>query len=186
MKRFGLGLGLALALAGCGSDPDTQDCTIDPPGALLLTSTSFAACATIPAAQACAGVNKSPDLAWSGAPSATQSFAVVMTDLSAPPPLVHWVIYDIPAVATGLPAAVANSYEPDNVPGAHQTFSFDNQSRGYRGPCPPIKHTYEFAVHALDVAILPGATMQTARAEAIELITAHQLATATLSGTYSP
>ena len=98
----------------------------------------------------------------------------------------HWVIYDIPASATGLPAGVENVYAPASVTGAHQTTSYDSQTHGYKGPCPPETHIYQFAVHALSTATLTGSTEQTTATNAVALIQAHQLATATLTGTYTP
>jgi phosphatidylethanolamine-binding protein (PEBP) family uncharacterized protein len=114
------------------------------------------------------------------------SYAVVLTDKSFNN-LVHWVIYDVPASATGLPAAVEKTYAPTNVMGAHQTTSYQSTARGYLGPCPPIgggPHTYEFAVYGVDVATLPGASMTTTRPEAVALIMQHMKAKATLTGTY--
>lgn len=187
MKRMLLGL----ALIGCGSDPAVAPdaaggpaCTIDPVGPLSLTSPSFASCAAIPAVNSCAGANTSPPLAWTGAPVGTQSFAIVFTDLSIS--LVHWVIFDIPATATGLPAAVESVYAPSNVAGAHQTTGYDRSTRGYLGPCPPSPHTYQLALYALDVAALPGASPQTTRADAAGAIMSHQLASSTLTGTFTP
>ena len=114
-----------------------------------------------------------------------QSFAVVLTDKSNN--LVHWVIYDIPASAAGLPASVEKVYAPTNVAGAHQTASYQASTRGYLGPCPPMNggaHTYEFAVFGLDVAALPGASMTTTRPQAVTLIDQHKTATAKLTGMY--
>jgi Raf kinase inhibitor-like YbhB/YbcL family protein len=187
MQRMVLGL----LVVGCGSDPamapdaaSGPDCTVDPVGPLSLTSPSFASCAAIPAVNGCAGANTSPPLAWTGAPAGTQSFAIVFTDLSIS--LVHWVIFDIPATSTALPAAVERAYAPGNVAGAHQTTGYDGNTRGYLGPCPPSPHTYQLALYALDVVALPDASLQTTRAQAADAIMSHQLATATLTGTFSP
>jgi Raf kinase inhibitor-like YbhB/YbcL family protein len=100
--------------------------------------------------------------------------------------LVHWVLFDIPAASTSLPADVEKAYQPSNVAGARQTTSFDPGTRGYLGPCPPKPdtHTYEFALHALDVATLPGADTTTSRTDAVALIAAHDLGVAKLTGTY--
>jgi Raf kinase inhibitor-like YbhB/YbcL family protein len=188
MKRIVL-LGLVL---GCSNNsarsvdaPSQDGATGDVPGAALaVTSTAFVDGGAIPIDDTCKGANTSPVLAWTGAPSDTKSFAVVLTDLSIN--LVHWVIYDIPATATGLPAAVENVYAPGAVAGAHQTVSVHAPVVGYYGPCPPVMHTYQFAVYALDVAPLPGATATTMRPEAIAAIQAHRLGGGTLTGTFTP
>jgi Raf kinase inhibitor-like YbhB/YbcL family protein len=183
MKRILLGL----ILVGCGggsSGPQT-DAAVGG-AALVVTSTAFTEGGAIPVTHTCKDVNTSPSLAWTGAPSGTQSFAVVLTDLSLTPHLVHWVIYDIPAAATGLPAIVENAYAPANVAGAHQAVSVHAPIVGYYGPCPPNQHDYEFAAHALDVATLPGATAQTSRTDALTTIMAHKLGSGTLTGTYTP
>ena len=132
----------------------------------------------------CAGANTSPQLSWSGSAAGTLSYAVVLTDKSNN--LVHAAIYDIAASATGLPANVEKAYAPTNVAGAHQPLAYDNATRGYLGPCPGTQHTYEFALYALDVATLPGASTTTTRAQAVALIQMHDLASSTLTGTYTP
>ena len=167
---------------GAADAPSTVDA---PAGALTLTSPSLTEGAAFDAANTCNGANTSPQLDWTAAPAGTQSFAIVLTDKSFNN-LVHWVIYDIPSTVTGLPANVENSFAPGSVAGAHQTESYQTQVRGYLGPCPPAQHTYEFKLFALDVATLPGATIQTTRAQALALIGQHDLASATLIGTHAP
>src|SRR5258708_1191339 len=53
----------------------------------------------------CTGSNVSPALSWSGAPSATKSFAVSMYDPDAPTGSGwwHWVVFNIPPGTTSLP-----------------------------------------------------------------------------------
>jgi len=195
MKR--LVLALLVAACGGGNSPGGGDAAIDAPAhldanadaaasPLALTSPVLAPSATFMTANTCDGANASPQLAWTGDAHDAQSFAVTLTDTSIS--LVHWVIYDIPAASTGLPADVMKVYAPANVAGAHQTDSYQAGMRGYLGPCPPQgggAHTYQFAVYALDVAALPGASMSTTRAQAVPLIQQHMLATATLTGTYA-
>jgi Raf kinase inhibitor-like YbhB/YbcL family protein len=168
---------------GASGDAPTTD---TPAGGFALTSTAFAGGTAIPTANSCKGADTSPPLAWTGAPSGAKSFAVVLTDTSLAPELQHWVIYNIPPTATGLPASVEKAYMPSNVPGAQQTTSYDDTTRGYLGPCPPVAHNYEFAVYALDVATLPGGSAQTTRQEALASIIGHKLASATLSGSFKP
>jgi Raf kinase inhibitor-like YbhB/YbcL family protein len=181
---------LGLALSGCGHN-DTK--TVDAPGpdgtpssSFSLTSSAFAEGATIPGANTCSGANTSPPLAWTGVPSDANSYAVVLTDLSIN--LTHWVIYDIPASATGLLASVDNVYAPAGLVRAHQTVSGTGSTIGYVGPCPrlaPPVHMYQFAVYALDVAPLPGASAQTTASQGVTAIQAHQRGKATLTGTYA-
>jgi Raf kinase inhibitor-like YbhB/YbcL family protein len=201
MKRYAI----LILLAACGGDdsspaqPDaassmidgpgsaTIDGAIDGPGAMLaLTSPALVEGAVFLPANTCVLANTSPQLAWSGSGLGAQSYAVVLTDKTNN--LVHWVIYDIPASATGLPANVEKLYAPTNVAGAHQTLSYGmNPPRGYLGPCPPVDdgpHTYEFALYGIDAAALPGATMATTRTQAVAAITQHTTATAKLTGTF--
>jgi Raf kinase inhibitor-like YbhB/YbcL family protein len=188
---------LALGATACGSDskPDIdgppgggEAPPIDAPvdgssGAFALTSPELTEGAMFNAANTCNGANTSPALNWADPPAGTMGFAIVFTDKSNN--LVHWVIYDIPSTLTGLPADVDKVFAPPDVAGAHQTASFQANVRGYLGPCPPVLHTYEFAIHALDVATLPGATMQTNRAQAIAIIDMHRIGTpALLTGMY--
>ena len=185
----GLTSGLALAVTGCSSDsPRTIDGggTDAPPGTMTLTSTAFADGGAIPVDNTCKGANTSPALSWTGAPSTTRSFALVLTDLSLAPPLVHWVIYDIPPTATGLPAGVEQIYAPGNVSGAHQTVSVNAPSIGYYGPCPPTAHIYQFAIYALDVAPLPGASASTTRPMAVGEIQTHRLDSGAMTAAFSP
>jgi Raf kinase inhibitor-like YbhB/YbcL family protein len=184
----GVGVGLGLGLAACSSDSPkatgdggTQDATA---GSMTLTSTAFAEGGTIPTDNSCKGANTSPVLAWTGAPSGTQGFAVVLTDQTIS--MAHWVIYDVSASATGLPAAIENNASPASVPGAHQIDSIHSGTIGYYGPCPPSAHTYQFTVYALDVATLPGVSASSSRPEAVAAIQPHRLASGTLTGNFAP
>ena len=152
--------------------------------AFALTSTGFTEGAPIPAKFACAGANVSPELTWTAGPAGTQSYAVVLTDKSNN--LIHWVIWDIPASVTGLPENVQKTATPPAPPGAKQVKSYDNNTVGYLGPCPPNQHTYELAVWALDVATLPNVTTASTRSEVFAEIQNHDLGSAKLTGTYTP
>jgi len=134
------------------------------------------------------GRNDSPPLAWTNVPEGTKSFAVVLEDPDAgnPPPFVHWVIYNIPPEAKGLPEAVP--FEPDakmpnDIAGATQGISGFRRPI-YRGPAPPPgkPHHYRFVVYALDLVpeLKPGLT----RADLIEAIQGHITAQGELVTTY--
>ncbi len=192
---------LGLALPGCSSSsanavdaPPAQDAAAQdgaaqdggPASGMVLTSPAFAEGGTVPTVNTCNGANTSPVLSWTGAPSSTQSFAVVLTDLTIA--MAHWVIYDIPASATGLPAAIENTSSPASVPGAGQIVSIHSPVIGFYGPCPPQPpaHSYQFAVYALDVATLPGVSAQSSRPDAVAAIQAHRLDSGTLTGMRGP
>jgi Raf kinase inhibitor-like YbhB/YbcL family protein len=156
---------------------------------LTLTSPAFAAGGVIPATHSCDGAGTSIPLAWSGAPAGTESFAVVMRDLTlANNTNYHWVIWDIPAAATSLAAGIANVANPDPPGGgAKQTkWSFGEQL-GYGNMCPtagPSTHEYELVVYALPAATLAlqGATGPNATHARID---AEQLTSASLKGSYT-
>lgn len=106
----------------------------------------------------CTGSNVSPRLTWVNPPSGTKSFVVTIFDPDAPTGFgwVHWVVANIPASASVLPAGIgANGYQLPE--GALQTRT-DFGPPGYGGPCPPqgSTHRYEITLTALDVDRLPG------------------------------
>jgi Raf kinase inhibitor-like YbhB/YbcL family protein len=122
----------------------------------------------------CAGGNVSPALAWKDAPPGTKSFAVTVFDPDAPTGRGwwHWVIFDIPAAATGLPRDAGNAKAKLAPEGSVQSVN-DFGETGYAGPCPPPgdrPHRYVFTVYALKVARLraPGHSPGGAVASRIE------------------
>lgn len=101
----------------------------------------------------CTGQNISPTLSWTGAPAGTRSFAVTAYDPDAPTGSGwwHWVMYNIPADATGLAAGAGNGR---NAPRGSQQGNTDFGTKGYGGPCPPVgdkPHRYYFTAYALKV-----------------------------------
>lgn len=108
----------------------------------------------------CAGQNISPTLQWSNPPAGTKSFAVTAYDPDAPTGSGwwHWVMYNIPAATTGLPAGAGNGR---NAPRGSAQGTTDFGTKGYGGPCPPVgdaPHHYIFTLFALKVdrLDLPG------------------------------
>jgi Raf kinase inhibitor-like YbhB/YbcL family protein len=117
---------------------------------LTVTSSGFASGASIPNKYTCKGEDISPALQWSGAPSNTAAFAVMMDDPDAPSGTwVHWVMWDIAAATHALPEGVAKREQLQD--GARQGRNSFGKP-GYNGPCPPPgqTHRYYFRVYALD------------------------------------
>src|SRR5262249_21999119 len=117
----------------------------------------------------------------------TASIAVVCEDPDAgnPPPFVHWVIYNIPSTAAGLPEYVPfepNAPMPASIDGAIQGVSGFRRPM-YRGPAPPPgkPHHYHFIVYALDTAGLPAGLT---RVDLLEAIKDHVLAQGELVAIY--
>lgn len=103
----------------------------------------------------CTGGNTSPALQWLGAPAGTRSFALTVYDPDAPTGSGwwHWVVYDIPATATGLPAGAGDPSSGKAPKGAIQGVT-DYGKPGFGGPCPPAgdkPHRYVFTLYALKV-----------------------------------
>ncbi|HXW74441.1 MAG TPA: YbhB/YbcL family Raf kinase inhibitor-like protein [Steroidobacteraceae bacterium] len=96
----------------------------------------------------CTGGNVSPALSWSGAPAGTQSFALLMHDPDAPTGSGwwHWVVYNIPANTTSLPAGAGDPKKKLMPAGAVQGRT-DYGSIGYGGPCPPPGNPHHYHVH---------------------------------------
>ena len=92
--------------------------------------------------------NESPELAWTGAPAGAMSFAMVLQDLSNG--LAHWVLWNIPASTTMLPANVDKSDATPPVPAGSQQCNLGSGD-GYFGPGSAC-NVYEFVVYALAVA----------------------------------
>ncbi len=151
---------------------------------LSIKSTDFLSNGAIPVPYTCSGDNKSPALTWGGAPTATKAMALIVRDPDAPMgSYVHWVIYNLPPNATGLPAAVPTTATTlDN--GAVQGANGSGKS-GYQGPCPPPgpAHHYHFRLYALDAKLDLACG---AKADAVEqAIKGHVLASADLVGTFA-
>ena len=165
----------------------------DIPETITVTSSLFDHHGTVPEANSAYGDNTSIDLAWSNLPSGTVQLALICDDPKVveigmmPEPFVHWVMYNIPAAAAGLPAGLTSDAEIAGVAGLAGTINgLNGTSRpGYFGPRPPANgqlHSYHFRVYALDadLGLEPGLN----KATLLEAIDGHVLATGMLMGHY--
>ncbi|MCC6314559.1 MAG: YbhB/YbcL family Raf kinase inhibitor-like protein [Thermomicrobiales bacterium] len=151
-------------------------------GPLRLTSSVFVNDGPIPADCGCDGAGASPPLAWTGAPSRTASFALIVEDPDARSgPFTHWLVYDLPADSDGLPANVPRQ---PTIPGGGAQGENGFHTIGYGPPCPPRgEHRYVFRLFALDA--LPGLPPGASRDDLSSAIAGHVVAEARLTGTYA-
>jgi Raf kinase inhibitor-like YbhB/YbcL family protein len=134
------------------------------PAVIGVTSPAFQDSSDIPSRYSRAGGNISPALSWSALPKKTASVALICEDPDAPghEPFTHWVLFNVPPNAAGLPEGVAQGAHAGGLPGAGQGVN-DFGNVGYDGPAPPRGdgiHRYQFQIYALDdtLPLSPGAT----------------------------
>lgn len=128
----------------------------------------------------CEGGNQAPDLAWSGAPAGTRSFAVTVYDPDAPTGSGwwHWFAFNIPADVTELPSN-------ETVPDGAVELKNDYGSIGFGGACPPPGevHRYQFTVHALGTELEIDDSVSNALAG--YMVNANSLASASITAVYT-
>ena len=149
---------------------------------VALTSTAFTEGGSIPRQYTCEGGDTAPPLGWSGLPAGTKSLALIIDDPDAPDPKapkrtwVHWVLYDIPPSAKGLPEGGA-------LPAGAREGKNDWGRTGYGGPCPPTgRHRYIHKLYALDALL--GDLGQPTKAQLEQAMKGHVLGEGRLVGTY--
>jgi Raf kinase inhibitor-like YbhB/YbcL family protein len=163
--------------------------------AMTLTVSGFADGADIPVkfSQAAPGVatgeGLSPAISWTNVPAGTQSLFLNMRDMDVArnkttDDQAHWVVWNIPASATGLPEGVPKGPKLSN--GAYQ---FSATGQMYRGPGAGAngpKHHYMFELYALDtmVDVQPAADAFESRANVMKAIQGHVLGKAVYGGLF--
>lgn len=164
----------------------------DAPETISVTSSAFDHHGMVPEANSAYGDNVSIDLSWTDLPEGTQQLALICDDPIVveigmmEQPFVHWVMYNIPASASGLPAGLPSDATL-GINGLEGAVNGLNGLRrpGYFGPRPPANgqlHAYHFRVYALDDALNlePGL----GKAELLDAMEDHVLATGMLMGHY--
>lgn len=152
---------------------------------LTISSTAFQHGGDIPSRYTCQGQDISPSLQWQGVPAGTRSLVLIVDDPDAPDPKapkmtwVHWVLYNLPPDAGGLPEGVTSA----DLPAGTREGLNDWKRTGYGGPCPPIgRHRYFHKLYALDVEL--SDLKRPAKAEVVAAMQGHILEQAELMGTY--
>jgi Raf kinase inhibitor-like YbhB/YbcL family protein len=181
-RRFAVALVALLWAPGLGAETTGKEAASM---SLSLTSSSFAHRGEIPTKHTCEGQDVSPPLSWSGVPANARSLVLIVDDPDAPDPKapkmtwVHWVLYDIPVSATGLPEGVGKGALPA---GTKQGLN-DWKRTGYGGPCPPIgRHRYFHKLYALDGTL--GDLGTPTKDRLLEALEGRVLASTELVGTY--
>lgn len=162
------------------------------PETITVTSSVFDHHGTVPEANSAYGDNQSIDLAWSDLPEGTVQLALVADDPIVveagmmESPFVHWVVYNIPASASGLPAGMSTDAEvmEDGLDGTINGLN-GLGNPGYFGPRPPANgrlHAYHFRVYAVDADL--GLEAGLNKEQLLEAIDGHVLATGMLMGHY--
>ena len=176
---------LPIAFAGQLLGQDMED-------TITVTSTIFEHHGMVPEENSAYGANTSIDLSWSNLPSGTQSLALICDDPKVveigmmESPFVHWVVYNIPSSASGLPGGLSSDAEP-NVSGLAGMINGNNGlgRPGYFGPRPPANgqlHQYDFRIYALDADLNLEAGLD--KAQLLEAMDGHILGTGLLMGHY--
>ena len=163
--------------------------------AMTLTVAGFADGGQIPvkfsqaAEGAAPGEGTSPAITWANAPAGTQSFFLHMHDMDVArnkttDDQAHWVVWNIPATATGLPEGVPKGPQLSN--GAYQHSATGQVYRGPGAAATGPLHHYMFELYALDTKldVQPGADAFESRANVMKAIQGHVLAKAVYGGLF--
>ena len=162
---------------------------------MVMTVTGFPDGGQIPVkfSQAAPGVapgeGLSPAITWTNVPAGTQSFVLNMRDMDVvrnktSDDQAHWVVWNIPATATGLPEGV-----PKGAQLADGSYQISATGQMYRGPGAPSTgpvHHYMFELYALDakIDVAPTADAFETRANVMKAIQGHILGKAVYGGLF--
>ena len=135
------------------------------------------------------GEGTSPAMSWTNVPAGTQSFLLNMRDMDVArnkttDDQAHWVVWNIPATATGLPEGVAKGAQlPD---GSYQISATGQVYRGPGAPATGPLHHYMFELYALDTKldVQPTADAFETRANVMKAVQGHVLGKAVYGGLF--
>jgi Raf kinase inhibitor-like YbhB/YbcL family protein len=163
--------------------------------AMTLTITGFPDGGQIPvkfsqaAPGAAPGEGTSPAMTWANPPAGTQSFVLNMHDMDVvrnrtSDDQAHWVVWNIPATATGLPEGVPKG--PQLADGSYQISATGQVYRGPGAPANGPYHHYMFELFALDTKldVKPSADAFETRANVMKAIQGHILGKAVYGGLF--
>ena len=149
---------------------------------LTVTSRSFQNEGMIPSKYTGDGEDVSPQISWQGAPSGTESFAVICDDPDAPGGnWDHWILFNIPGDKEGLAEnfRLSDSGLPGVKGGTNDFGKLD-----YGGPYPPGgTHRYFFRVYALDARL--NVPVGARKGDVLRAMKGHVLGEGQIMGRYS-
>ena len=184
LLMFGLAITLAAQSAGAQAAPPAATVSM-----MTMTISGFADGSDIPAKFTQAGNQTSPAISWSGAPAGTVTFLLHMHDMEVSrnhtsDDQVHWLVWNIPGTATGLPEGI-----PQGAQIANGAYQLSVSGQVYRGPGAPAaghKHHYTFELLALDtkVDVQPTTDAFETRTAIMKAIQGHILGKAVYMGLF--
>jgi Raf kinase inhibitor-like YbhB/YbcL family protein len=184
-----------LAMGAAAQAPDTAGrgqpgSGAQPPRpAMALTTTAFPDGAVIPPKYTQAGEQISPALTWTNAPPETATFVLHMRDPDVArnrttEDQVHWLVWNIPGTARGLPEGVPKG--PELADGSRQISASGPVYRGPGAPATGPMHHYTFELYALDTKldVQPAADAFETRTNVMKAMQGHVLAKAVYVGLF--
>ena len=136
-----------------------------------------------------AGEGLSPAITWTSVPAGTQSFVLNMHDMDVArnkttDDQAHWVVWNIPASATGMPEGVPKG--PKLADGSYQVSATGQMYRGPGAGANGPRHHYMFELYALDtkIDVQPTADAFETRANVFKAMQGHVLAKAVYGGLF--
>jgi Raf kinase inhibitor-like YbhB/YbcL family protein len=163
--------------------------------AMMLTIPAFPDGGQIPvkfsqaAEGAAPGEGTSPAISWANPPAGTKSFVLHMHDLDVvrnrtTDDQAHWVVWNIPATATGLPEGVPRGTQLSD--GSYQISATGPVYRGPGAPATGPQHHYMFEIYALDtkLEVAPTADAFETRANVMKAMQGHVLGKAVYGGLF--
>lgn len=154
---------------------------------LALMSPAFADGARLPDRFTEDGTGVSPPLVWRDPPEGTQGFALVVEDpdAPAPQPLVHAIVWHLPADARQLAEGAIRADGtggPDGSDVGRASFGTD----GWLPPDPPTGHgSHDYVFQLFALRELPALGPDPDRAAVVAAMQGRVLAAGLLTGTYS-
>ena len=188
-----VGIPIAAQERGAGGGQRGAGASAAPP--MTVTISGFSDGGQIPvkfsqaAEGAAPGEGTSPAMNWANVPAGTQSFVLNMHDMDVTrnrttDDQAHWVVWNIPATATGLPEGVPKgSQRPD---GSYQISATGPVYRGPGAPANGPMHHYMFELYALDTKldVQPAADAFETRTNVMKAMQGHILGKAVYGGLF--